>query len=109
MSSGTIRPSRNNEIVEVISARHVSSIDLVIAAAMEIHSSLTSRPLDFLQILNWFWTHRHNFTKVRLPHDNTDPTRIWTEMIEMAKRCIESGRSVVVTAAVEIDGSTKFG
>src|ERR1035438_7534442 len=26
MSSGTIRPSRNNEIVEVISAPHVSSI-----------------------------------------------------------------------------------
>lgn len=109
MNSGTIRPSRNNEIVELISAGHISSIDLVVAAAMEIYSSLTSRPLDFVQILDWFWSHRHNFTKVRLPNEVKDPTGIWTEMAEMAKKCIESGRMVVVTTKVEVDGSTKFG
>lgn len=109
LDSGTIRPSRNSEIVEVISARQHSSIDLVVAAAMEIYRLLTSRPLDFVLALDWFWSHRHNFTKVRLPNGHNDPTRVWTEMLENAKRCIESGRSVVGTMEVEVNGSTKFG
>jgi hypothetical protein len=109
MENGAIRPSRNNEIVEMISARHVASVDLVVAAAMEIYSLLTSRPIDFLLLLDWFWTHRHNHTKARSPYEHIDPTRIWGELVAMAQSCIESGGPVVVTMTIEVDGSTKFG
>ena len=109
LNNGSTRPSQDNEIVEVISARNVSSLDLVIAAGMEISTCLTLRPLDFLQILDWFWSHRLNFTRVRLTHQQSDPTDKWIEMVESAKRIIELGRSAVVTAEVKHDGTTKFG
>jgi hypothetical protein len=109
LENGAIRPSRNNEIVEMISARHVTSIDLVVAAAREIYNLLTSRPLDFLLLLDWFWSHRYNRTKVRSPYEHVDPTRIWAELVAMAQSCIKSGRPVVVTMTIEVDGSTKFG
>ncbi len=109
LNNGSARPCRDNEIVDVISARSVSSIDLVIAAGMEIYTCLTLRPLDFLQILDWFWSHRHSFTKVRPADRHIDPTGTWKEMVEMAKSGIELGRSVVVTADVVSGGKTKFG
>ncbi len=108
LENGTIRPLRNNEIVEMISGRHDASIDLVVAAAMQIYRLLTSRPIDFLLLLDWFWSHRHNRTKVRSPYEHTDPTRVWDEMVAMARSCIESGRPVAVTITIEVDGATKF-
>ena len=109
LEHGAIRPSRNSEIVEMISARHVDSIKLVVAAAMEIYSLLTSRPIDFLLLLDWFWSRRHSHTKVRPPYEDTHSTRPWAEMIAMAKSCIESGRPVVVSMTIKADGSTEFG
>jgi hypothetical protein len=96
-------------MVEVLSAQYVASIDIVVAAAMEIYGLLTSRPVDFLLLLDWFWSHRHNRTKVRLPYEEIDPTRVWADIVAMANRCLEAGRPVVVTVAVETDGSTRFG
>jgi hypothetical protein len=104
----TIRPTGNNEIVEMISANHEASIDLVIAAAMEIYILLTSRPIDFLLLLDWCWTHRHNRTKVRSPYEDIDRTRVWSDLIAMARSCVEADRPTVVTMTMEIDGSTKF-
>ena len=109
LGGGSLRPSRNNQIVEVISAQQVSSIGIVVAAAQEIYYLLTSRPIDFLQLLDWFWSHRHNRTKVRLPYEKIDPTRAWANMVEMANRCIEADRPVVVAMTVDADGSTTFG
>lgn len=110
LTSGSLRPSRDNQTVEVISAQHVASIQIVVAVAMEIYSLLTSRPVDFLLLLDWFWSHRHNRTKVRLPYEETDPTRVWADMVAEAKRCNEAGRPVVVTVSNSADGSTtRFG
>jgi hypothetical protein len=109
LGSGSLRPSRESQMVEVLSAQYVASIDIVVAAAMEIYGLLTSRPVDFLLLLDWFWSHRHNRTKVRLPYEEIDPTRVWADIVAMANRCLEAGRPVVVTVAVETDGSTRFG
>lgn len=109
LTSGSLRPSRDNQSVEVISAQHVASIQIVVAVAMEIYGLLTSRPVEFLLLLDWFWSHRHNRTKVRLPYEETDPTRVWTDIVAEAKRCIEAGRPVVVTVTDNADGSTRFG
>ncbi|MDH2903100.1 MAG: hypothetical protein PXZ08_04010 [Actinomycetota bacterium] len=109
LGNGSLRPSRDNQMVEVLTAQHSSSIDIVVAAAMNLYSLLTSRPIDFLLLLDWFWSHRHNRTKVRLPYEETVPTGAWDDIVAMAGRCIEVGRPVVVTVVVESDGSTKFG
>ncbi len=109
LSNGSLRPSRDNQMVEVLTANHVASIDIVVAAAMQIHELLKSRPVDFLLLLDWFWSHRHNRTKVRLPYEETDPAVAWAGIVAMARSCIAVGRPVVVTAAVETDGSTQFG
>jgi hypothetical protein len=109
LTSGSLRPSRDNQTVEVISAQHMASIQIVVAVALEIYGLLTSRPVEFLSLLDWFWSHRHNRTKVRLPYEETDPTRVWTEMVAEAKRCDEAGRPVVVTVTDNADGSTRFG
>ncbi len=109
LGNGSLRPSRDNQMVEVLTAQHSSSIAIVVAAAMDLYSLLTSRPVDFLLLLDWFWSHRHNRTKVRLPYEETDPTRVWDDIVAMARRCIEAGRPVVVTVVVESDGSTRFG
>ena len=109
LESRSLRPTRDTQMVEVLTAHHVASIDIVVAAAMEIYGLLTSRPVDFLLLLDWFWSHRHNHTKVRPPNEETDPTMIWADIVVLAKRCIESDRPVVVTIVLANDGSTRFG
>lgn len=109
LGSGSLRPSRNNQIVEVISARHVASIDIVVAAAEEIYRLLTSRPIEFLILLDWFWSHRYHRTKVRLAYEEINPVQAWNDVVEMAHVCIEVGRPVVITMEVDRDGSTRFG
>lgn len=109
LTSGSMRPSRDNQSVEVISAGPVASIEIIIAVAMEIYGLFTSRPIDFLLILDWFWSHRHYRSRVRPPYEETDPTPVWAEMVAMARLCIESGRPVVVTVTDSANGSTRFG
>ncbi len=109
LTSGSVRPSRDSRTVEVISAKNVASIQIVVAVALEIYGLLTSRPIDFLLLLDWFWAHRHRHTSVRPPIEETDPTRPWTDIVTMAKRCIEIGRPVVVTVTNNINESTGFG
>jgi hypothetical protein len=109
LRSGSLRPSRNNQIVEVISAQHVASIDIVVAAAQDIYQHLTSRPIDFLLLLNWFWSHRYHRTKVRLAYEEINPVQAWKDVVEMAEICIETGRPVIITMEVDRDGSTQFG
>ena len=109
LEHGAIRPPRNNEIVEMISARHLNSIDLVIAAAREIYDLLTSRPIDFLLVLDWLWSRRQRRSKLRAPGEHIDPTRMWIDVVAMAQSCIESDRPVEVNVTIDVDGSTKFG
>jgi hypothetical protein len=109
LGNGLLRPSRDNQMVEVLTAQHSSSITIVVAVAMDLYGLLTSRPVDFLMLLDWFWSHRRNRTKVRLPYEETDPTRGWDDVVAMARSCIEAGRPVVVTVEVDSDGSTRFG
>jgi hypothetical protein len=108
LETGKVRPSRNNEIVELISASHNASIDLVVAVSMEIYRMLASRPIDFLLLLDWFWTRRHNRTKVRSPYERTDPTGVWNQLVASATDCVHSGHPVVVTMRIDVDGSATF-
>jgi hypothetical protein len=108
LSSGSLRPSRNNNIVEVLSAQHVASIDVVVAAAREIYDLLTSRPLDFLALMVWFWDHRHNRTRVLQPYEEIDPVQVWENLHQSAAACIAQERSVTVTVDMTIDGTTNF-
>lgn len=109
LGSGSLRPSRNNQIVEVISAQHVASIDIVVAAAEEIYRLLTTGPIEFLILLDWFWSHRYHRTKVRLAYEEINPVQAWTDLVEMANACIEVGRPIIITMEVDRDGSTRFG
>jgi hypothetical protein len=109
LSGGSARPSRNKNIVEILSAQHVASIDVVVAAAREIYELLTSRPIDFLQLMVWFWDHRHNRTKVRLPYEQVNPLRSWESLHQSAANAIARDRSVTVTVDVTAEGSSTFG
>jgi hypothetical protein len=75
---------------------------------MKIYGLLTSRPIDFLLLLDWFWSHRHHCTRVRPPNAETNATRASADMVVMARLCIEAGRPVVVTVTDSADGSTRF-
>jgi hypothetical protein len=109
LSRGSVRPARNNQIVEVLSAQHTASIDIVVAAAREIYDLLTSRPLDFLQLMVWFWDHRHNRTKVLQPYEEINPIRVWENLYETAGKCIALDRSVTVSVNMGIDHNAIFG
>jgi hypothetical protein len=109
LSRGSVRPSRNNYIVEVLSAQHTASIDVVVAAAHEIYDLLTSRPLDFVQLMVWFWDHRHNRTKVLQPYEEIDPIQVWQNLYQSAADCVALDRSVTVTVDMTIEGATTFG
>jgi hypothetical protein len=109
LERGSIRPPRNNESVELISAQQESSIDLVVASAKEIYRLLTSRPIDFMMLLDWLWAHRQNRLKVRSRYEQDDPRRRWSDIVDMATICAEKSHPVAVTMRVDSDGSTNFG
>jgi hypothetical protein len=109
MLSGSQRPSRNYQLVEVISAEHVNSVEIVVGAALEAYNVLTSRPIAFLQLLDWLWSHRLNRTKVRRQFKVIDPRQLWEDLLRRAALCIELDRPVILTIGVGADDSTTFG
>lgn len=108
LTTGSIRPTRNNHAVEVISAQHRTSIDLVVAVANEPFNLTTSRPFDFVVLLDWCWSHRINRTKNRKPYEESDPVRSWHEIAQTATTAIDRGRPVELSMTVSPDGSTTF-
>ena len=109
MLSGSSRPSRKYQLVEMISAERTNSAELVVAAALEVYSVLTSRPIAFLQLLDWVWSHRLNRTKVRRPFEQIDPRWVWEDLLRRANHCIELDRPATLTVVMGAEGSTTFG
>jgi hypothetical protein len=109
MLRGSIQPMRDDQLVEVFSAQYVSSIDIVVVVAKGIYELLTSRPVDFLQALDWLWSHRLNRTKVRHANEEIDRRRIWDDVYRMGMECLDRGRPTTITIVIGADGSTKFG
>lgn len=108
MLNESTKPLPESRMVEVFSAKHVSSIDVVVVAAMDIYHFLTLRPVDFLLTLDWFWSRRHNRTKVRQPTEYIDRREMWEETLLLAHDCVELGRPVAITMELFEDGSTRF-
>jgi hypothetical protein len=108
LNSGRTRPTRDNQVIEVNSAEQSSSIDVVLVAGREIYHLLTSRPIAFLQTLDWFWLRRHTRTKVRNPDERVDPMNEWSEMLLTVRALIERGNPALVRIDVAADGTTTF-
>ena len=109
MLNGSIRPLRNFTLVQLIAAVRTYSVAIIIAAGRQIYDLLTSRPVTFLQLLDWFWSHRLSQTKVRQPNDESDRGADWNDIMSLATSCIELGRPVILTAEVTRAGNTRFG
>jgi hypothetical protein len=109
MLDGSIRPLRNFTSVELISAVRTYSVDIVIAVARQLYDLLITRPVTFLQLLDWFWSLRLSQTKVRQPHVEVNRAEPWNDIVSLATSCIEHGRSVVLTVDVTSEGTTRFG
>lgn len=108
LTTGSIRPSRARNTVELISAQHGASNDLVIAVASEPFNVVTSRPFDFIVLLDWCWSHRVNRTRTRQPYEELDPVTNWQRMAQTASTCIDRGQPVSLSMNVAADGSTTF-
>jgi hypothetical protein len=108
LTNGSIRPSRARNTVELISAQHGASIDLVVAVASEPFNVVTARPFDFLVLLDWCWSRRVHRTRTRRPYEELEPVRNWQRMAEMASTCIGRSQPVSLSMNVAADGSTTF-
>ncbi|HUX03395.1 MAG TPA: hypothetical protein VMV53_00595 [Acidimicrobiales bacterium] len=108
MTTGSSRPIRNSHAVEVISAHHRTSIDLVVAVSNEPFNVMTSRPLDFVVLLDWCWRHRITRTKNRKRYEELDPVTSWWEIVQTATAAIDRGRPVELLMTVSPDGATTF-
>lgn len=109
VTSGRTRPAAESRIVEVASAIRSSFIEVTLEVGGEIYVALTSRPIAFLQALDWFWLHRQTRSRVRPPYETVDPMFAWTEMLRTAADLAPWGNPVVVTVEVAVDGTTQFG
>jgi hypothetical protein len=105
----SLRPIRGGGTVEVVSAEHTASLLIVVGLTTMIYNLLTSRPVDFLQLMAWLWDHRLNWTKSHQPYEEIDSTMVWRDLLQMATDCVESGQPVVATAVIDADGFTRFG
>ena len=108
MAYGRTRPAAESRIVEVASALRSPLVDVTLEVGGEIYVALTSRPIAFLQVLDWFWLHRQTRSRVRPPYETLDPMLAWTEMLRTASNLAPRGNPVVVTVEVAADGTTKF-
>lgn len=106
LTTGSIRPTRNNHAVEVISAQHSTSIDLVVAVANEPFNIATSRPLDFVVLLDWCWSRRLNRTKTRQPYEELDPVISWQRIAQTASLSIDRGQPIELSMSIAAGGST---
>jgi len=106
--TGSNRPIRNSHAVELISAQHQTSIDLVVAVSNEPFNMATSRPIDFSILLHWCWSRRLNRTKNRKPFEEPDPVISWQRITQTASICIDRGQPVALSMSVAADGSTTF-
>lgn len=101
-------PTRNVQLVRVLTMRADDSLRLALGASGELHDALTSRPIEFLATLDWLWDNRFARSRVRSPSITSDPSKRWAGILTSAFACTATRRPVVTTMVVEHDGSTTF-
>src|SRR5450759_5341034 len=69
----TTSPTRNLQLVELVSMQSDDALQIELAVSGELHHTLTSRPIDFLITLDWIWDYRYARSRVRFPLITRDP------------------------------------
>jgi hypothetical protein len=109
LTSGGTRPTGDSHIVKVGYAMLSNPNEVLLRVGGDLRILLTSRPILFLETLDWFWLHRHTRIKVRVPNEVLDPTSAWAEMLRQAGECIAREELVDVFIDVSLDGAATFG
>ena len=108
MTNDSTRPFRDRSAVDFIYARHISSTDVFLLLSHAFHEIVTSRPLDFLLTLSWFWNHRVSQTRIRPARERGDHIDSFDRITDLARESLASGEPTVITITVDADGSSEF-
>lgn len=103
------RPAGGSAFIEITSVTRWYSVDVQLDLGSPIYAPLTSAPIAYLQILDWFWLHRQTRVRVRPPNEEIDPSYAWAAMIRTADDLVRRNLPSVVTIDIATDGTSVFG
>ncbi len=108
MTNDSTRPFRDRSAVDFVYARRFSSTDIFLLLSHAFYEIVTSRPLDFLLTLSWFWNHRVNQTRIRPASEREDHITSFDRITDLARASLVSGQPTVITITIDAGGSSEF-
>jgi hypothetical protein len=100
--------SRSSEYMTVIETKVDDALRIALAFSNELRLGLTTRPIEFLLALDWFWDFRYARSRVRSPLGRHDPHERWNKIFSSVSECTTTGYPVTAEMALSDHGSTTF-